>query len=257
MLTMLNKPISDIPLPILLRNDVSKNVDLPCEMINHLMTGLATCGVTGTVGSGKITAMRSMIRYTDPKNILRVFADDAAYLKLDVAYPDRNVVIVGALAKPMDSLYSTVRPDTYIDIISEVFTDARATQMIKYSKESGSTLFTHIASTTKELVRSLKNSLCSKGVYTTNRLAEKRVANFLDCDIHLDYNEYGIRYIERITEIIWKADTLNTRDIIRYDLATDTYVVVNPLSDALRAKLLSNMDTSKSEAFKQFLANNF
>lgn len=265
------------PLETLLNIGELTNYELPCELIKNLMGGFANCGVTGRSGTGKTTVLRSMIEHTDPRITLRVMGD----LQLREYYPYRNVITFSEsdflnFKRDPDVLYKT---DAIISVIGEVCTDEVAAKMIEYDIGSSvCTLFTHFTSTTADLVHSLRNALCHMEVFKDAIVAEKFVVDFLDCDIHMSYNNDGQRYVERITEVIGKADedipvdrtlldeyikrnadkdTFITQDIIRYDLATNKYIVVNPLSDELVKKLLRNMDTEKAEAFKQFLAANF
>ncbi len=107
-------------------------------------------------------------------------------------------------------------------------------------------------------------------------------------DVHLDYTADGKYYIERITEIVKlpeglpypevdrddleysvaaiqreyysrKTDrkTFEAKDIIRYDLDTDTYYAVNPPSETLLQDMLNCMDKDKKNDFLEFLKKQF
>jgi len=123
---------------------------------------------------------------------------------------------------------------------------------------------------------------------TDRHVAEKQVIDVLRMDVHLDYTADGKYYIERITEIVKlpeglpypeidrddleysvasiqreyyarKTDrkTFEVKDIIRYDLDTDTYYAVNPPSETLLQDMLNCMDKDKKDEFLEFLQKQF
>lgn len=64
------------------------------------------------------------------------------------------------------------------------------------------TIFSHHAKTMRDLIWSLRNSLLKTGTFQNERIAEEQVANVISFDVHLEKEQNGTRYIERITECV-------------------------------------------------------
>lgn len=64
------------------------------------------------------------------------------------------------------------------------------------------TLFTHHAKTTDSLVKYMRNSLLSSGIFRDEKIAREQVVESIRFDIHMEKDINGHRYIERISEIV-------------------------------------------------------
>lgn len=282
--------LSDVSPQALIVKEYTKRGDLPMNLIEFLMRGQITCAVTGRQGSGKTTLMSSIIRFIDPRYTIRVL-EMAPELYLRELYPTRNILSVQetttvSAAELQDALKKS---DAAVSIVGEVATDVIAARMIQMGQVASIfTIFSHHANTPKDLVFALRNSLVNAGGFSNMSTAERQVIDVVKCDIHLDYTPDGKRYIERISEIVpipegipypdVERDDLDfskavlqreyyerstdrvsftTHDILRYDLNTDTYYVVDRFSPALESKMRMVMHPDILKAYDMFMFTNW
>ncbi|OPJ59767.1 ATPase, T2SS/T4P/T4SS family [Clostridium oryzae] len=154
-------------------------------------------------------------------------------------------------------------------------------------------LYTHHANNIDSLVSSLRNGAVNTGAFTNEDIAEAEVLKTLGFDVHLKKTPDGKRYIERITEFIIEDDgrdmyeelinveqsgdvqqqnkimfemikeiyiaNSKTRkrykavDIIRYDMDSGRYIVVNKLSDKKKKAIMNNLLLQDKSKFKAFI----
>lgn len=279
--------LADISPEALIIKPYTHKGELAKGLLEFLMRGHVTSAVTGRQGAGKTTLMSSIVRYIDPRFTIRVL-ELAPELYLRELYPTRNILSVQettyvTAAELQDALKKS---DGTVSIVGEVATDAVAARMIQMGQVASLfTIFSHHANTTKDLVFALRNSLANTNGFSNNlSIAEKQVTDVVKCDIHLNYTPDGKRYIERITEIIQleegapypdydpnnPVDSMNritkeyyeritdrvgfiTRDILRYDLDTHTYIPVNRFSKQLEEKIRSNLGKELQAKFDYFM----
>lgn len=279
--------LADISPEALIIKPYTHKGELATGLLEFLMRGHVTSAVTGRQGAGKTTLMSSIVRYIDPRFTIRVL-ELAPELYLRELYPTRNILSVQettyvTAAELQDALKKS---DGTVSIVGEVATDAVAARMIQMGQVASLfTIFSHHANTTKDLVFALRNSLANTNGFSNNlSIAEKQVTDVVKCDIHLNYTPDGKRYIERITEIIQleegapypdydpnnPVDSMNritkeyyeritdrvgfiTRDILRYDLDTHTYIPVNRFSKQLEEKIRSNLGKELQAKFDYFM----
>ena len=277
--------LSDVSPEALIVKEYTKRGDLCISLIEYLMRGQITCGVTGRQGSGKTTLMSSIIRYIDPRYTIRVL-EMAPELYLRELYPTRNILSIQetttvTAAEGQDALKKS---DAAVSIVGEVATDIIAARMIQMGQVASIyTIFSHHANTAKDLVFALRNSLVNAGGFSNMQTAEKQVVDVVHCDIHLDYTTDGKRYVERISEIVPleegipypeldENDPLSmsrvtreyytrstdrigfyTHDILRYDVSTHTYYTVDRFSKPIEDKIINNLEGELKEQFKLFM----
>ena len=282
--------LSDVSPKALIVKPYTKRGDLPMTLIELLMRGQTTCAVTGRQGSGKTTLMSSIIRFIDPRYTIRVL-EMAPELYLRELYPTRNILSVQetttvTAAELQDALKKS---DAAVSIVGEVATDIIAARMIQMGQVASIfTIFSHHANTPKDLVFALRNSLVNAGGFSNMSTAERQVIDVVKVDIHLDYTPDGKRYIERVSEIIPlpegvpypeldKSDleyskasldreyyerstdrvSFTTHDILRYNVDTHTYYVVDRFSPALESKMRSVMHPDVRKAYDKFMFANW
>ena len=282
--------LSDVSPQALIVKPYTKRGDLPMQLIEFLMRGQVTCGVTGRQGSGKTTLMSSIIRFIDPRYTIRVL-EMAPELYLRELYPTRNILSVQetttvTAAELQDALKKS---DAAVSIVGEVATDVIAARMIQMGQVASIfTIFSHHANTSRDLVFALRNSLVNAGGFSNMSTAERQVIDVVKCDIHLDYTPDGKRYIERISEIVPLAEgvpypeldktdldyskavlereyyerstdrvSFYTHDILKYDLNTHTYYVADRFSPALESKMRMVMHPEVREAYDKFIFANW
>ncbi len=282
--------LSDVSPKALIVKPYTKRGDLPMNLIELLMRGQVTCGVTGRQGSGKTTLMSSIIRFINPRYTIRVL-EMAPELYLRELYPTRNILSVQetttvTAAELQDALKKS---DAAVSIVGEVATDIIAARMIQMGQVASIfTIFSHHANTPKDLVFALRNSLVNAGGFSNMSTAERQVIDVVKCDIHLDYTPDGKRYIERISEIVPLAEgvpypdldkndleyskailqreyyerstdriSFYSHDILKYDTDTHTYYVADRISPALESKMRSVMDPATRRRYDEFVFKNW
>lgn len=282
--------LSDVSPKALLVKEYTKRGDLPMNLIEFLMRGQITCGVTGRQGSGKTTLMSSIIRFIDPRYTIRVL-EMAPELYLRELYPTRNILSVQetdtvTAAELQDALKKS---DAAVSIVGEVATDVIAARMIQMGQVASIfTIFSHHANTARDLVFALRNSLVNAGGFSNMSTAERQVIDVVKVDIHLDYTPDGKRYVERISEIVPLAEgipypdinkdeleyskaildrefynrstdrvSFYTHDILKYDLKTHTYYVADRFTPALESKMRLVMHEDVRRAYDKFMLSNW
>lgn len=277
--------LSDLSPESLLIKDNTVHGEYPIKLLEFLIRGEVSAGVTGQQGSGKTTLMSSIMRYVDPRYNIRVL-ELAPELYLRELYPTRNILSVNetttvTAAELQDALKKS---DSQVSIVGEVATDAVAARMIQFAL-TGSlfSIFSHHATTAKGLVLTLRNSLAAAGGFDQMEIAEKQVIDAVHMDIHLDRAASGERFIERITEIIpletntpypeldpdnleetaaaaareyyyRQTDRISftTRDILVYDKVNHEYKMANRISTGLERHMRNKMDGSVLKEFDLF-----
>lgn len=272
-----------------IKPDDPERAYLPVNLIKWFMVGRVTCAFTGRQGTGKTTAMIAAISYIDARLTLRIL-EMAPEMYLRERYPDRNIYSVAetqyvTAAELQDALKKS---DAAVSIVGEVATDAIAARMIQMGQVASLfTIFSHHANRAKDLINALTNSIvASGGGGATAATVQPQVIDVIKVDIHMDYDVTGYRYFERITEIIpvdraipaYNADDpqnsingilreffeisavgelFTTRDIIRFDRETKTYVPVQWCSERLTEYMLKNIPEEQKSEFQEFVLSNW
>ncbi|MGE6574267.1 ATPase, T2SS/T4P/T4SS family [Paenibacillus xylanexedens] len=267
------------------------NAELARDLIKYLMKGAQVTAFTGPQGSGKTSLVMASVKYIYATLTLRI-QEMTFELHLRRLYPQRNSLALRETENiaGQAGLDLQKKTDGSVNILGEVATDPVAAWMIQMSQVASLfTIFTHHATSARELVWSLRNSLLKTGVFQNERIAEEQVANAVQWDVHMRKEMNGKRYIERITEITpvrFESDTLeheevlskddsieskldalvnlqrevyrrnsgrvwNARNIIEY--RNGEYVAVSPISPEKIEKMLFNMNEEDRENFGQFL----
>jgi pilus assembly protein CpaF len=277
-------------LKFLIYKDYISNWELPHDLIRFLMMGQVTSAFTGRQGSGKTTMMTSAIEAMDPRYNLRV-VEMAFELNLREHYPERNIMTLQEtefieITKAQDALKKS---DGAISLFGEVATDEVAARMIQTGRVASLfTIFSHHGKTTADTVYALRDSIVAATGVSDGLVAERQVIDVVRIDIHLDYTADGKYFVERISEVIKLPEgvsypeidgqaldasmaavqreyytrvtdrrTFDVQDLIRYDLATDTYRVVNPPSDELLREMLNCLSVAQRGEFDAFLRTQF
>lgn len=260
------------PTALICKPDVTRG-DLAVGLIEYLIRGNVTCGVTGRQGSGKTTLMAAIFRFINPRYTLRVL-EMAPELYLRELYPSRNILSVQETeyVTPAQLQDALKKSDAAVSIVGEVATDAIAARMIQMGMVASIfTIFSHHANTAKDMVYALRNSLVNAGGFSDMTTAERQVTDVVKMDIHLDYTPDGTRFIERISEIIpleenipypeynvedpnsinevtreyytRRTDRISfyTQNILEYDIPTKTYRSANRPSVKLEKYLRNNL----------------
>lgn len=266
-----------------------ENANVVIELLKFIMKGCQVTAITGEQGAGKTSLMMALVRHIDPSFNLRV-QEMTFELNLRHLYPDRNILSFRETEtiSGQEGLDLSKKTDGSVNLIGEVATDPVAAWMIQVGQVGSKfTVFSHHAKTFRDLVHSLRNSLLKTGMFSNEKIAEQQVVNVLNFDVHLVRDYEGNRYIERITECVpidqtstyptdWvdkpsteeKMDafmrtmaefftrmtdrpTFIGRDIIRFE--GGRYVVVNPISEETRRRMMQSMSAKDREEFERFM----
>lgn len=266
-----------------------ENANVVIELLKFIMKGCQVTAITGEQGAGKTSLMMALVRHIDPSFNLRV-QEMTFELNLRHLYPDRNILSFRETEtiSGQEGLDLSKKTDGSVNLIGEVATDPVAAWMIQVGQVGSKfTVFSHHAKTFRDLVHSLRNSLLKTGMFSNEKIAEQQVVSVLNFDVHLVRDYEGNRYIERITECVpidqtstyptdWvdkpsteeKMDafmrtmaefftrmtdrpTFIGRDIIRFE--GGRYVVVNPISEETRRRMMQSMSAKDREEFERFM----
>lgn len=263
------------------------NVDLISNTIKYLMKGQVTTGFTGRQGCGKTSLMTGCVAEIDGRLNIRTI-EMAFELYLRELYPERNILSLQqtqyvSATSEQDALKKS---DGSVTIVGEIATDEVAAQAIQAAQTASLfTFFSHHANTAKDLVYALRNSLVNAGGFNNSLTAEQQVVDVVHIDVHLNKDEAGNRYIERVTEIIKLDDSedypeidpnnielsmarvtreyyyrqtdrtcFKTVPILHFDYATKTYVADNPISAPVLKHMLNCMPDEDKKNFISFIS---
>ncbi|MCL6663459.1 MULTISPECIES: ATPase, T2SS/T4P/T4SS family [Paenibacillus] len=196
--------LPNLVLDRLLSADRVKNADMVMKMLDFLMKGAQVTAVTGEQGSGKTTLLMAIIKSIYGMYNLRI-QELAFELHLRRLYPERNTLAFRETEKitGQEGLDVQKKTDGTVNILGEVATDPVAAWLVQMAQVASKfTIFSHHAKTMRDLIWSLRNSLLKTGTFQNERIAEEQVANVISFDVHLEKEQNGTRYIERITECV-------------------------------------------------------
>lgn len=269
-----------------------KNRELPINTMKWLIRGCRVTALTGGQGTGKTTLLMSIVQFINATFTLRI-QELAFELHLRKLYPTRNIISFRETQSisGQDGLNLQKKTDGTVNILGEIASAPVASWMIQMAQVASLfTLFTHHAKTARDLVLSIRNNLLQEGIFSSEKVAEKQVADVINFDIHLK-SEHGHRFIERITEIIpidqdkeypdgyrdadnfeekvtRFMDTMNeyfvrmtdrktfeARDIIRFE--NGEYIAVNPISQGTIDAMMILMPEEDRKEFSDFIAQHW
>lgn len=251
--------------------------EIPICVAKWITKAAQSTGITGGMGAGKTTWLRSQFGFAASEKSIRVY--EISYeLNLQFCYPKRNIVAMAVTESiGMQDLYDFgKKTNADISVVSEC-SSAEMGVIVIHSATVGSeaAYFTHHATTAEGMVLSLRDNLTTVGGYSSERVAEEVVAKAIHFNIHWARDEKGRRYIERITEIIPNSDVrypsekttgvFGTRDTLEYykrstnpqcftcknivEFKNGRYVMTNPFSDERLADIRNHLSKEDEELF--------
>lgn len=252
------------------------------ETVKYIMKDSAVV-ISGNMGTGKTTFLKAMIRELDPTLSIRV-EEDVFETNLNRIYPKRNICSFRKTdhISLVDGMVFIKKTDGDVLILGEVAEQASAALLIQQTEISPQALCTTHQATTDKVIEAFSNAGLAMRFYNSEKVAERQVANAIQWDIHMKKTRGGVRFIERITEIIPKEEidipdnlpiketfrqfcmkmtrtkTYETRDIIVFE--NNQYVVKNPFSERSLIKLRELLYQKSDEdlhTFEEFYKNNY
>lgn len=230
-----------------------KGKELPIDAIRWIVKGCQVAAITGAQGSGKTTLLMSMIRYISPMYTLRV-QESAFELHLRDIYKDRNILTFRETEyiDGQTGLDVQKKTDGAVNILGEVATIEVAAYLIQMSQVGSLfTLFTHHAKTTDSLIKYMRNSLLSCGLFRDEKIAKEQVVEAIRFDIHMEKDINGHRYIERISEIVEddSSEGYHISDIIVYE--NNRYIRKDSFSRSVREMIAKHLDSNERKQFNE------
>lgn len=212
-------------------------------LLQYIVKGCQTIGITGQQGSGKTTLLMSLIEYVAGHLTLRI-QESAFELNLRRLYPERNIVTFRetGTVSGQEGLDLQKKTDGAVSIVGEVASAGQAALMLQLGQSASLyTMFTHHANSTRNLIWALQNSLVQTGQFTKEELAQRQVAEVVRFHVHLVKDAQGQRYIDSITEIVpvlrqtERGDYFEIRPLLCW--RENHYEMVHPISAEVRRQM--------------------
>ena len=230
--------------------------ELPVYVLQSIIKGLKTFGITGGQGCGKTTLLKALIVFFKPTHNIRI-QELIFELSLRFIYPNRNIITFREIpgVSGQDGLDLQKKTDGVINLLGEVASSSVANWVIQMSQVASLfTAFTHHANTVDDLIIWYRDALLKDGGLSNEKAAESEVVNCIHFDIHMEN-----RRIVRITEIIPNIDgeyhngkLYSKRNIVLYNAETKSYELQNEFSEQTKKDILKNMNVEERMEFNQF-----
>lgn len=159
--------------------------------------------ISGGMGTGKTTMLKSFVRYIDNMYPIRVY-EKQFELNLNFTYPEKNIFAFQEAGNMTEQNCLDFGKKTMgaVSIIGEIANKDQASYFIQSAYvASRFGLATHHAETAESLIEAISDNLLQAGIYSDKKDAVRAVVSVINLDCHLS-NIKGNRHIERITEII-------------------------------------------------------
>ncbi len=270
--------VSTTPMPEELLKGQENNL-IPIVLSKWIMYTQRSVFITGGMGSGKTTWLKSIIGYIPSEKNLRVY-ELSPELNLQKSFPFRNIASFAVTeSTSMQDLYDFGKKfNANVNIIGETASAAMGVITVESARVgSEQAISTHHATTTENLITAIRDNLTSAGGYSDEAAAEEVVVSAFNFDIHMAKSG-KTRFIERITEVVpirdrrypseiennqsaTAKDTLDyykrmtdrksykTVNICEFDPKTNSYVMKNMISTELMEIMYNKLDERNQAAF--------
>ncbi len=255
---------------------VHKNNDMVIELLRLITKGETNFCISGPMGGGKTTLLKSLVGFMNPGYTIRV-AESSFELNLNNVYPERNIHMMQERGDftIYDIITGTKKMDTDILIVGEVNEPKIAGAYIQVAQSGSRMAVTTLHhETTDKLIEYLRNALVSEFGIADVGIAEKQVVDILNFDIHMVHDHEGRFYIERITEIIpeerkeypegltescrefFSRSTdkrlYRTSNIIEFDKEKQEYRLTGDLSDITKKRISEKVGQQELEKWEAY-----
>lgn len=230
--------------------------NIPLYILQCMVKGEKTFGVTGGQGCGKTTLMKAIIAFFSPKWNLRI-QEMIFELSLRLIYPFRNIITFREIpsVSGQEGLDLQKKTDGWVNILGEVASSAVANWVIQMSQVASLfTCFTHHAKTVADLVTWFRDALLKDGGLSNEKAAEDEVIHAINFDVHMEN-----RRVVRITEIVPNPDgeyhegkLYTERDIVEYNPETGAYELKMKFSDKVMGDIRGKMTMEERLEFDEF-----
>lgn len=177
-----------------------ENAIIPITMLKWIVRGYQNCVISGGMGVGKTTNLKSLIRYLPGDLAIRVY-ETSAELNAQYAYPWRNIMGLQETEniKQQEEMDVGMKLNSDVTILGEMATQESCGFYVQ-SDRKGSKLAIGTIHTMspRKLIDYVRDSLPG---YSNKDAAEKAAIEAIRFDIHLDRIK-DHRYLDYITEIV-------------------------------------------------------
>lgn len=258
---------------------VHENREMVIELLKCITMGEMNYVISGPMGGGKTTLLKSLVGFMNPQYTIRV-AESSYELNINNVYPERNIHVMQERGNftIYDIITGTKKMDTDILIVGEVNEPKIAGAYVQVAQSGSRMAVTTLHhETTQKLIEYLRNALVTEFGISNVEVAEKQVVDILNFDVHMVHDVQGRFYIERITEIIpdesctypedmqqatreyfrRKTDrhAYRTSNIIEFDKENLKYRVCSSLSEYTAARLSERLGAEAVNRLNLMLMN--
>lgn len=258
---------------------------IPETIIRYMVHTQKSLAITGAMAVGKSTLLRVIIGYVPSEKAIRTI-EQSSELNLSSYYSSRGIAAFETSeTTTMQDLYSFIKKTSSdLNIVGETASPEERIVAIQ-STQSGSemAIITSHPTSTEAFVTEMADTLTTYEGYTDRLAAEQVIIDGFKFDVHLA-NYGGMRYIERITEIVpsmdrrypsdiakengeknilpggkedeleyWKRTTdrkaYKCVNIVEFSLSDMSYHMTNPISDSLKNEMLKKLNKTQREEF--------
>ncbi len=232
-----------------------EGADVVIKLIDYIVKGQRIVAVTGEQGSGKTTLLSAIVGFIPEWLNIRV-VEMSFELHLRRRFPHRNIASfretegVG-VQEGLDFIKKT---DGGVTVLGEVASMQAVVFLVQLSQNASSfTLFTHHAKDTAELVHYIRNSLLMRANFRNERVALSQAVNAVNFNIHTVKNEFGERYIEKISEIVPESSEEGFSERIIVRRRGKAYVTDAELGRKTVESVYKNLSADERQEFLKFL----
>lgn len=208
------------------------NVEIPKAVIKHAVYSQSSLVVSGPMNAGKSTLIKVLIGFIPSEKAIRTLESNFE-LDLSSVYGTRNCFPFAVTeATTMQELFDFIKKSNAdVVVVGEAASHAECVIALQATQNgSDMTITTEHSTTTENFITRFSDSLLSNAGYTDKLAAEKVVVQGFHFDIHLASYQ-GIRYIERITEIVPVEDSRYPSEIAKDN--GDTKIIPGGAEDTL------------------------
>lgn len=180
-----------------------KNVEGLVEFVKWQCRCNLNTIITGGQGSGKTTALISMVNFIPHTQTIRV-VELSLEADLRRIYRTRNISSFQETAEcDATSIVDFTKKSSGNTIIFGEIASADVATLGLQTGQVGSDMMlgTHHGKTTRDTVTALSKNMIETSGYTDQKMVEEEVAKIIKLDMHIDKRADGLRYVERITQI--------------------------------------------------------
>lgn len=179
---------------------IDDNAVIPITIMKWLIRGYQSMVISGAMGTGKTTFLKSMFRFLPADLAIRVF-EASGELNAQYTYPSRNILALQETEsiKMQEELDLGMKLNSDVTVIGEMASQESVSWYVQSARKGSKIAIGTIhTKTARALIDYVRDSLPG---YTDKKAAEEAAIAAIRFDVHLE-KEKDHRYLERITQIV-------------------------------------------------------